>query len=255
VLREAAAIARSESAGLQVGVSGADARRAYEQACDLAESGAEALLSFGLAGGLDPRLGPGSVVVANQVLAVGGESLEPEQSGSFRERLQNMFAPLGRLTTQMPELPPVQADAAYEADEAFVERLLAVGGTRCALGPVAGVDRIVGARDEKVALFVKTRALTVDMESEGVARAATERGLPFGVIRVVFDPSNRDLPAALGRTVKPDGSTTMKPVVRALLLNPFELGGYLSVAIDSVMALRALRRVGLRLGPTLLGGL
>lgn len=255
VLREAAALGQPEPAGLQVRVSGADAARAYQQASDLAEAGADALLSFGLAGGLDPRLGPGSIVVANQVLEVGAALLEPEPAGSFRERLHTMFAPLGRIVSQTPELPPVVADADYEPNAQLMERLLAVCGRRVALGPVAGVACIVGARDEKATLFVKTRALTADMESQGVARAATERGLPFGAIRVVFDPSNRDLPAALARAVKPDGSTTLRPVLRALLLNPFELGALLSVGIDSVMALRALRRVGRRLGPALLGGL
>jgi nucleoside phosphorylase len=242
-------------AGLQVRVSGADAARAYQQACALAEAGAEALLSFGLAGGLDPRLGPGSIIVANQVLEVGAALLEPEPAGSFRERLQSMFAPLGRLVTQPPEPPPVVADAAYETDGPLTERLLALGGRHVARGPVAGVARIVGTRDEKTALFVKTRALTADMESQGVARAATERRLPFGAIRVVFDPSNRDLPVALARAVKPDGSTALGPALRGLLLNPFELSALLSVGIDSVLALRALRRVGRRLGPALLGGL
>ncbi|MGD9535906.1 MAG: hypothetical protein AB7P52_02150 [Alphaproteobacteria bacterium] len=255
-MREAAALGRPIPAGLQVRASGADAARAYRHACDLAEAGAEALLSFGLAGGLHPALGPGSVVVANQVLEVGAAMLAPEPAGSFRERLQSMFAPFARVFAQPPEaLPPPTADAAYETDGGLTKRLVELSGGRVALGPVAGVERIVGTREGKVALFAKTRALAVDMESQGVARAATERGLPFGVLRVVLDPSNRELPSVLARAVRPDGSTTLRPILCGLLLNPFELGGLLSVGIDSAAGLRALRRVGGRLGPALLGGL
>jgi hypothetical protein len=42
------------------------------------------------------------------------------------------------------------------------------------------------------------------------------------VLRVVFDASNRELPSWLMRTVPPDCTTTLKPLVPVLLLNPFE---------------------------------
>jgi hypothetical protein len=123
------------------------------------------------------------------------------------------------------------------------------------IGPIAGVDRVVATRTEKAALIIKTRARAADMESAGVARAAHEAGLPFGVLRVVFDASNRELPSWLMRTVRPDGTTTLKPLLPVLLLNPFEAATLISLSIDALFALRALRRVGRRLRPALLGGL
>ena len=240
--------------GLDVRASGADAARGYQQACALADGGAEALLSFGLAGGLDPRLGPGAVVVGAEVLECRGPIPEPGEGG-LREKVGTLFS-VGRHAAKAESaLPPLSADACFAADARLIALLVEAGGQGAAIGTLVGVDRIVRTRMEKSALFARTRGLAVDMESQGVARAAAERGLPFGVIRVVFDPSNRELPAALARAVRPDGSTTLAPILSALLVNPFELGAYVSMALDSAVALKRLRRVGRRLGAALLGGL
>lgn len=240
-------------AGLETRVSGADAARAYEQARALAEAGAQALVSFGLAGGLDPRLGPGAVVVGAEVLELRGPFVEPGEGG-LRERLGTLFSVRGHAAKAAGALPPVMADARYEADQGLVARLSELGGRHAVVGTMVGVERLVRTRQEKAALFAKTRGLTADMESQGVARAALEHGLPFGAIRVVIDPSNRELPAALERVVRPDGSTALAPILTALLLNPFELGAYLSMALDSSIALARLRRVGGRLGLAVLRG-
>lgn len=255
MLREAAALGQAAPPGIDVRVSGADAERGYRQACALAESGAEALLSFGLAGGLDPRLGPGRVIVGTEVLEVRGASLEPQGSQSLGETLGAIFSVRGHAARRAEIPPPVAADAHFVADPRLTERLLVLAGRQAVAGPLVGVDHLVCTRREKTALFVKTRGLVADMESQGVARAAAERGLPFGVIRVVIDPSNRELPEALARAVKPDGSTTLTPILRSLLLNPLGLGAFLSVALDSAIALRRLGRVGRGVGAALLDGL
>ncbi len=240
--------------GLEVRVSGANAARAYQEARALAEAGAEALLSFGLAGGLDPSLGPGAIVIGTEVLEVHGPIEVPKEVG-LRDTLNAVFNLRGQMARAREPLPPVSADARFVADRRLIERLAEAAGRRALAGPLIGVDHIVRTRAEKSTLLVRTRGFAVDMESQGVARAASECGLPFGALRVVLDPSNRELPAALARSVKPDGSTTLAPILTGLLVNPFELGAYLSLAYDSALALRTLGRVGRRLGPALLGGL
>ena len=253
MLREVAALGQPMPSGIEVRVSGANAARGYQQACALAESGAAALISFGLAGGLDPRLGPGRVIIGTEVLAVEGAVRDPRGAQSLGETLGAIFSMRGHAVRRGEAPPPVTVDERYTADQRLIELLFKVGGKGAVVGPIAGVDHLVRTRDEKAALLVKTRALVADMESQGVARAATERGLPFGVIRVVVDPSNRELPEALARAVRPDGSTALAPILNSLLLNPFGLGGYMSVALDSAIALRRLGRVGRNVGAALLG--
>jgi nucleoside phosphorylase len=255
VRREAACLGEPPPASLDVGVSGADAARAYESARAMAGRGARALLSFGLAGGLDPTLGPGRIVVGAEVRCLTGPVDDPSLQRGLRDRLQSLFTLVGRRDAAGATLPPPEAEAVYRCDPALGERLLALAGSGARLGVIAGVDRAVARRDQKLALLFKTRAVVADMESAGVALAAAEFGLPFGVLRVVIDPSNRDLPHALLRSVRPNGSTSAAALLAGLARNPFELAGCLSLGVDALFAFRALRRVGRGLGPALAGGL
>ncbi len=58
---------------IEAAFSGGDPARALSGAARLVAEGARALLSFGIAGGLDPALDPGDLVVADTVVAPGGE--------------------------------------------------------------------------------------------------------------------------------------------------------------------------------------
>jgi len=252
VEREAACL---RAPGVDVRCSGANAAVAYELARALIKDGADCLLSVGLAGGLDPRLGPGAVIVANEVFAVAGETVDPMAAASLRTRLANVFTVRGHATSLGVEAPAVEANAAFQPAADLVERLRTVGGPKVSIGPIVGVDHVVAKRVEKLGLFTKTRAFAADMESHGVARAASEAEVPFGVVRVVIDPSNREVPSAMIRSVRPDGSTSIGAFLAGLALNPLEIGACLSLALDAAIAFRSLRHVGRGLAPALLRGL
>src|SRR5262249_50613320 len=119
-------------------------------------AGAEAIISFGLAGGLDPDLGPGRCIVAGAVLA-GAERLPADAVWAGRL----MPRPAG----------PRQAD-------------------------IVGADRPVADVAAKQALRRSTGAAAVDMESGIAARLAATRGLPFAALRVICDPAGRAVPPA-----------------------------------------------------------
>ena len=51
-----------------------DAARAYAQACAMADRGVSGLVSFGMAGGLDPALQPGDLIIAESVMDASGKS-------------------------------------------------------------------------------------------------------------------------------------------------------------------------------------
>jgi adenosylhomocysteine nucleosidase len=57
--------------GLPVAIGGGTTEGAHAAACSLMAEGAFALISFGLAGGLDPALRPGAIIVPSAVIAGG----------------------------------------------------------------------------------------------------------------------------------------------------------------------------------------
>ena len=141
---------------IRVLCSEASPARAGAHARTLAAWGAEGLASFGVAGGLDPRLPAGAVVVATWIVAPGGAALPVDAEWADR------FA-----AALPPGFPVVRA-------------------------PVAGTDRPVADARAKAALAESTGAAALDMESHAVARAAA--GLPVVAIRAIADPAGRDLP-------------------------------------------------------------
>ena len=119
-------------------------------------------------------------------------------------------------------------------------------------GAIAGVDRPLVRPNEKLALFAQTRAGAADMESHVVARAASAAGVPFVVLRVVSDPSNRTLPRAAVVGVTEDGRIDGRAVAGSMLRSPWECFDMMTLALDGAQAMRRLRRVGRRLAPLLL---
>ena len=106
--------------------------------------------------------------------------------------------------------------------------------------------------DQKLSLFAQTRAGAADMESHVVARAAAAADVPFVVIRVVSDPSNRALPRrSPSSEITEDGRIDGGAVAGALLRRPWECMDMLTLALDGAQAMRRLRRVGRRLAPLL----
>ena len=163
------------------------------------------VISFGVAGGLDPTLKSGDVVVATEVL-----------SGDARW--------LAGLTL----------------NEDLIARV-ALGRRRVVRGGLAGVEQVILARAGKAALHSKTGAAAVDMESHIAAAYAAEAGLPFAALRVIADPATRALPALAMVAIKPNGDIDLRKVLRGVARNPMTLRALVSTGIDFNRALRSLR--------------
>jgi hypothetical protein len=105
------------------------------------------VVSFGVAGGLDPELESGDVVVATDVTA---------------------------------------GQQSWLAGASLSEELIddnGLGGRRIVRARLVGVEQVVPARSAKAALRRETGAAAVDMESHIAAAYATEAGLPFAALR------------------------------------------------------------------------
>jgi adenosylhomocysteine nucleosidase len=172
---------------------------------------ATAIMSFGIAGGLDDALAPGTWVVADQVTS-------SSDSWAVNEDWRQALAHL---------LP---------------------GAVR---GRIAGVDSPVAAPAEKRALRSATGALAVDMESHLVAAFAAGRGVPFAVFRVIADPASRSLAPAAMLGMRHDGTVDQLAVFAALMRAPWQLPALLRNALDTRTAVNALSRGRRLLGPGL----
>lgn len=161
------------------------------------------VISFGVAGGLDPNLRTGDVVIASEVIA--GEK-RWQAAHDFSRSL------LGGL------------------DERRVNR-----------GSLVGVEQVIAAPAGKKALRSATGASACDMESHIAANYAEKTGLPFAAICVISDPANRALPAIATNAIKPDGNIDLVKVMRGLARNPMTLSALVATGRDFNRALRSLR--------------
>jgi adenosylhomocysteine nucleosidase len=191
--------------GMAVICSSSDPRQLRALLATLDPSSFRGVISFGVAGGLDPALKSGDIVVATEVLAGDARGL---------------------------------AGLALNAE--LIARV-ALGRRRVVRGGLAGVEQVIGARAGKAALWSETGASAVDMESHIAAAYAEESGLPFAALRVISDPASRALPAIAMTAIKPNGDIDLRKVLRGVARNPMSLRALVSTGIDFNRALRSLR--------------
>ncbi|MBT8471994.1 MAG: hypothetical protein KJN99_05275 [Marinicaulis sp.] len=207
-LKSEADAVRSAVSGddIRIYVSGANAVRAEELAQSACADGAKAIISIGVSGGLDPSLKPGQLIIGDEILSDCKGAIfasDPFLLGALRKTQSFEDARVGRLF---------------------------------------GADTIIVDAKEKAALFARTRAIAVDMESHGAARAAAEAKIPFVAIRAVADPADRALPKAALGAVAPDGSTLVAKTLGAAMRDPKQFPGLIRLGSDSSKAIATLKR-------------
>ena len=178
--------------GTLVAITGMGLGEAAAGTARLIAAGAGALISFGMAGGVDPALAAGCLFL-------------PPEVGS----------PEGLRFTCDPSWH-AQLRAAFNA--AVTEgRLLTV---RAPLATAAA----------KAALWQASGARAVDMESSAVAELAQRHALPFMAVRVIIDDARAQLPGAIAAATGADGQVAAWRVGRHVLRHPRELAPLLRLA-------------------------
>jgi hopanoid-associated phosphorylase len=165
--------------------------------------GADAILSIGLGGALDPALKVGDVVLGREVL---------------------------------------RARARWDTDPAFTARL-AERLPDARLAAIYGADEMVLDVLDKAKLRAKGGAALVDMESHVAARVALAHGLPFAVLRVVSDTAGMSLPPAVRAGIKPNGAMNLIGVLAALARDPRQLPALMRTGRDADMAFAVLGKL------------
>jgi adenosylhomocysteine nucleosidase len=158
--------------------------------------GVAAYLFTGVAGGLDPKLGVGDVVVAERLIqhdygAIVGGRIKPYRPGALpfgARRAPLHFAP--------PEPLREQARAAL-ADLALPEvPASATGGAarrpRLHFGTVLTGDQFLACEETRARLFDEHGALAIEMEGAAVAQVAEAYGRPWLVVRAISDLAGRE---------------------------------------------------------------
>lgn len=174
--------------------------------------GDRGIISFGICGGLAPKLRPGTCIVASAVC---------------------------------------DGAKVWLTDSTWSKGLLRiVAGSVSA--PLAGCAEPVLDPADKRSLHAETGAAAVDTESHLVAAAASAHRLPFVVVRVIADDAHCRLPTVALAGRRADGSINRLAVLRALAANPAEAPALARVAAQAraarAMLLRVRRRLGADLG-------
>ncbi len=164
------------------------------------------VVSWGVCGGLDPRLRPGDLILGSEIIS--------------RE---------GRVKTD-------------EAVTASLAKRLLDAGARVAVERFAVSDAPVVTVAAKAELRRAMAAAAVDMESLIAGQYALTQRAPFAILRAVADSAERNLPPLALKAVGPDGAIQIQAILGELFRSPWQLAGLRALAADSRTAFQALKR-------------
>ena len=168
------------------------------------------VVSFGTAGGLDPSLQPGDVVVMSSVTEGG-----------------------------------VTWNANSALTAAIVDKIFkqAAGSFAVHQGPGASSSTSILDAAGKTTLWNSTHTEVVDMESEIAAAFAAQNGLPFVAVRAVADPYNQSQPPASLVALMPDGSLNLSAIINSIATSPSQIPDLWNVALQTEAAFSSLTTV------------
>jgi len=174
--------------GVGISAAAAGARR-------LAAAGARALISWGVAGALDPELAAGTLVLPREIISPDNVSFAT--ATDWREHVRS----------------------AIEAHYAVCTGSLLT--CRAPLGSVAA----------KARAFRETAAVAVDMESSAVAEVAAAQRIPFLAVRAIVDGAADEIPrAALMAAAAGTATLRIGRLLAALARAPGELPALIRLA-------------------------
>jgi adenosylhomocysteine nucleosidase len=189
-------------------VTGVGPAAAAAGAHRLLAAGARALLSWGLAGALDPALAAGTLVLPREVISPEGRTL---------------------LTTSDWQERVTEAIAASHV----VSR-----------GRLLTCREPLGSTAAKALAFRQTGAVAVDMESSAVAEVACAARVPFLVVRAIVDTAHDAVPeAALSATGVGQDRLHLRRLLATLARTPGELPALIRLGRGYRSASRALSAV------------
>nr|VFJ53984.1 MAG: Nucleoside phosphorylase [Candidatus Kentron sp. FW]VFJ58108.1 MAG: Nucleoside phosphorylase [Candidatus Kentron sp. FW] len=200
--------------------SGIGPKNATRAARSLIDSNMDALVSWGIAGALDPALVSGDILLPISVIDYIDSRQYPVNRHwhtILENRLKNTLAHKKNYSRQS----------------------------------IISTRDVQGDPPKKIKLHQATGAIAVDMESAAIAAVASKEKKPFIIIRTISDTTAMRLPKSATRATDFYGRTSLSQLSVGLLKNPAELFHYPVLIRSLARAKKSLREIVERCGPDL----
>lgn len=167
------------------------------------------LLICGFAGGLNAKMAPGSLVIADRVVY---------------------------------DFPDDDVYKIYQPDSVLLAAAESVRlpGIPLQRGTLITAGRVLTHHEEKRALGEQTGALAVDMETAGAVPVAEEHHIPWLAVRAITDSVEADFPLDFNALADADGNVDRGRVVLSTLARPWKIPALIRLGARSSLAARNL---------------
>ncbi|MBL8686939.1 MAG: hypothetical protein JNK86_05685 [Alphaproteobacteria bacterium] len=194
----------------QIGISGGDLLIAQKTTEFFIQKQAKGIISFGFAGGLDPSIPVGGIIIPTAIRTI--DNLLFEVHRNWRKKIIHLMA-----------------------------------GIRIYSGTMLGSDNPIIEKKIKADIYHKFGTIAVDMESHVVASICNKNDVPFCAIRVVIDTANTSLSKQTADIMQKDGSISVSRAIKTILNYPRALKELMILGKQYHHAYRQLNNVA-RLG-------
>ena len=174
------------------------AERLVEKKCDL-------LISWGVAGGLNPTHKCGDLIVSNRCVSEKGQEI------FYRGNTAKDY--IRRLETVVPATS----------------------------GKVTTVFKAVTSAQRKKSLFQQTKADIVDMESHSIAKVAQANSIEFILVKAVIDEASDDVPNAFLECADEFGKPKLTKTFSVIWKQPGSISSLLKLGMKYRQSLKTLR--------------
>lgn len=196
---------------IYLSLSGIGYRPARDAAAGLMEHGIDALISWGVAGALEPSLITGDVLIPDLII------MEHEHFSPSSRWTDNIKAHLAKT------LPNIKS------------------------GGICTTTEICAATENKQNLLHKTGAQAVEMESAAIAKLACEKNIDFIAVKAISDEADTAIPDAVLSGIDNAGTLDLLSFLNSCCRRPGQVLQIIKTASDYKKALNTLKKIAVDL--------
>ncbi len=196
-------------------VSGMGSENAAFSARKLIHSGADALVSWGTAGGLSEERKAGDIL--------------------------------------LPEFIQLESAQQYQTDSEWRQQLIQQLDPDIKVhgGLLLHTENVITSKQHKSQLGYSTGAVAVDMESGVIAALANQNNIPVLIIRSIVDTYDETIPVSATKSIDEFGRTNIPTLITHLLKMPADIPKLIRLGSHFNQARKSLTRLSRLLGTTL----